>query len=301
MDSIYHVKSIAEAHEIFGIPKPRHPLVSVIHHKDVRLSAENRARRFASDMYYIANKVNVAGSLKYGRSSYDFQEGSLLFAKPGQVLMNDGHSSSPEEGWTLLFHPDLIRKSDLAHSIENYSFFSYDTSEALHLSEEEKQSLDEIIGKIEKEFLQNIDGHSQTLIITNIELLLNYCTRYYDRQFYTRENLNKDILVKFEELLRSYYSHEKQLEKGIPTVQFCGEKLNLSPKYLSDLLKKATGENAKAHIDGFLIDKAKTLLLGSSESISGIAYSLGFEYSQHFAKVFKAKTGMTPSDYRSMN
>lgn len=301
MDNIYHVKSIAEAHEVFGIPKPRHPLVSVIHHKDVRLSPENRKRRFLTDMFYIANKVNVGGSLKYGRSSYDFQDGSLLFAKPGQVLMNDGHGSVQEEGWTLLFHPDLIRRSDLAHTIDTYTFFSYDILEALHLSEEERQSLDEIIANIEKEFLQNIDGHSQKLIITNIELLLNYCTRYYDRQFYTRENLNKDIVVKFEALLKSYYSNKNQLEEGIPSVQFCGEKLNLSPKYLSDLLKKATGENAKAHIDEFLIDKAKTLLVGSSESISGIAYSLGFDYSQHFARMFKAKTGMSPSDYRNMS
>ena len=173
--------------------------------------------------------------------------------------------------------------------------------EALHISEDEKISLNELIFKIEKEYLQNIDRHSQKLIISNIELLLDYCTRYYDRQFYTRENLNKDVLIKFEDLLKTYYSNDHQIENGIPTVRHCGKELNMSPKYLSDLLKKESGKNAKTHIDDFLMNKAKNRLLRSTESVSEIAYSLGFGYSQHFSKIFKAKTGMSPSEYRNLN
>lgn len=302
MSNIFHVESISEAHRIFGLAPPKHPLVSVIHHKDIQISQEFKKIRCSLGMYYIANKNEEKGSMKYGRSSYDFQEGAILFAKPGQVLSYDGHQSpSPEEGWTLLIHPELLRKAELGRTIEGYSFFSYDITEALHLSEHEKQTLHELVTKIEQEYQQNIDRHSQKLIISNIELLLDYCTRYYDRQFYTRENLSKDILTKFENLLKSYYSNQNQLDTGVPSVSYCGEKLNISPKYLSDLLKKETGRNAKTHINDFLINKAKNHLLSSTGSVSEIAYALGFEYSQHFSKAFKAKTGMSPSEYRKLN
>lgn len=300
MDKIVHVESISEAHDIFGIAKPKHPLVSLIHHKDVSVKKEFHNVRCSLGMYYIANKNESDGSMQYGRNSYDFQEGAMLFVKPGQVLSYDGHQSTAEDpGWTLLFHPDLLRKSELGKTIENYSFFSYETSEALHLSDEEKQSLNELVAKIEKEYNQNIDRHSQKLIISTIELLLDYCTRYYDRQFYTRTNLNKDILSKFEQLLNQYYKDETQIERGIPTVSFCGESLNMSPKYLSDMLKKETGKNAKTHIDAFLINKAKNNLLNSTKPVSEIAYGLGFEYSQHFAKMFKTKVGLSPSNFRN--
>ena len=302
MSKIFYVETISEAHNIFGTTKPKHPLVSLIHHKDVQIGQNFQDIRCTLGMYYIANKIDGKGRIKYGRNSYDFQEGSMLFAKPGQVLSYDGHkSTSPEEGWTLLFHPDLLRKSELGKTIEDYSFFSYDTTEALHLSEEEKRMLDELVAKIEKEYQQNIDRHSQKLIISTIELLLNYCTRYYDRQFYTRENLNKDVLMKFEHLLKTYFSNENQLSMGIPSVNYCGKELNMSPKYLSDLLKKESGKNAKTHINDFLINKAKNRLLNSTESVSEIAYSLGFEYSQHFATMFKANTGMSPREYRNLN
>ena len=289
-------------HEVFGLSKPRHPLVSIIRFKNAQIKPEYHHVRCSFGMYCITHKHETNGSMKYGRNSYDFQEGSMLFIRPGQVLSYDGHQSVGEDlGWALLFHPDLIRKSELGKTIENYSFFSYDITEALHLSDEEKQSLEELVTKIEKEYEQNIDRHSQRLIISNIELLLNYCTRYYDRQFYTRENLNKDVLSKFEQLLKTYFADESQLSMGIPSVSYCGKKLNMSPKYLSDLLKKETGKNAKTHIDDFLINKAKNRLLNSTESVSGIAFSLGFEYAQHFSTMFKAKAGMSPRAYRNMN
>ncbi|NER15391.1 helix-turn-helix domain-containing protein [Leptobacterium flavescens] len=289
-------------HDVFGLIKPKHPLVSVIRFKDADIRSEYHHIRCSFGMYCITLKNETEGSMGYGRNSYDFNEGSMLFIKPGQVLSYDGHQSSAEDpGWALLFHPDLIRKSGLSKSIDNYSFFSYDITEALHISDEEKQSLNELVTKIEKEYHQLIDRHSQKLIISNIELLLDYCTRYYDRQFYTRTNLNKDVLAKFENLLKDYYTDENQLRIGIPTVDYCGKELHMSSKYLSDLLKKETGKSAKNHIDDFLINKAKNRLLRSSESVSEIAFALGYEYSQHFSKTFKAKTGISPSEYRSLN
>lgn len=302
MNDIVHIESISDMHDVFGLPKPRHPLVSIIRFKNTQIQPEYHHVRSSFGMYGIAHKNETKGSMKYGRNSYDFQEGSMLFIKPGQVLSYDGHQSSAEDpGWILLFHPDLIRKSELGMAIDDYSFFSYDITEALHISEEEKRSLYEILTKIENEYHQNIDRHSQKLIVSNIELLLNYCTRYYDRQFYTRSNLNKDVLVKFEHLLKDYYNNNDQYQNGVPTVSYCGNALNMSSKYLSDLLKRETGKNAKAHIDDFLMNKAKVHLLSTTASISEIAYGLGFEYSQHFSKLFKAKSGMTPSEYRSLN
>ena len=302
MDDIIHIDSISEMQKVFGLPKPKHPLVSIIRFKNAEIKSEYHNVRCSFGMYCITQKNDTTGSMQYGRSSYDFQEGSMVFIKPGQVVTYDGHQSSADDpGWALLFHPDLIRKSELGKTIDEYSFFSYEISEALHVSENEKNMLNEIIAKIETEFQQNIDRHSQKLIISNIELLLDYCTRYYDRQFYTRTNLNKDVLVKFESLLKEYYSKDIQLDKGIPTVTYCGETLNMSPKYLSDLLKKETGNNAKTHIDDFLMNRAKNHLLSSTRSVSEIAYGLGFEYSQHFSKMFKVKTGMSPSEYRILN
>ncbi|WP_299363194.1 AraC family transcriptional regulator [Winogradskyella sp.] len=301
MDSIIHIESISDMHKVFGLPKPKHPLVSIIRFKNVEIQEEFHHVRCSFGMYCVTQKNETVGSMKYGRNTYDFQEGSMVFIKPGQVLTYDGHQSTAEDpGWALLFHPDLILKSELGRSIDDYSFFSYDITEALHISEDEKMALNEILGKIEKEYHQNIDRHSQKLIISNIELLLDYCTRYYDRQFYTRSNLNKDVLAKFEQLLKTYYEDNNQYTTGIPSVSYCGNALHMSPKYLSDLLKRETGKNAKAHIDDFLLNKTKMQLLSSKASISEIAYSLGFEYSQHFSKLFKAKSGVSPSEYRSL-
>ena len=302
MKDIIQIESVSDMHNVFGLSKPKHPLVSIIRFKDAQIKQEFHHIRCAFGMYCITHKNETDGSMRYGRNSYDFQEGSMVFIKPNQVLTYDGHqSNAADPGWALLFHPDLLRKSELGKAIENYSFFSYDITEALHISDEEKQTLNELVNKIEKEYQSNIDRHSQKLIISNIELILDYCTRYYDRQFYTRTNLNKDILVKFDNLLKAYYTNELQLSIGTPSVAYCGEMLNMSPKYLSDLLKKETGKSAKMHIDDFLINKAKNRLLRTTESVSEIAYALGYEYSQHFSKIFKAKTGMSPGGYRSLN
>ena len=302
MTDLIKVETITEAHRIFGLDKPKHPLVSFYSHSILKKNPEYIAESFVVELYQVLYKECKPGSFNYGRNSYDFQEGSMLFTRPGQVMtMHDWDEDPESTGWTLLFHPDLIRKSNLGKTIDNYSFFSYDVIEALHLSDKERQSIDGLLNKIKEEYSQNIDKHSQKLIISNIELILDYCTRYYDRQFYTRSNLNKDVVSRFEALLKEYYNSGKALDQGIPSVKYCGSELSMSSNYLSDLLKKETGRNAQEHIHFYIIDKAKTQLLSSEESISQIAYGLGFEYPQHFSKIFKAKTGMSPAEYRSLN
>lgn len=302
MSEIIRVKTITHAHEIFGLDKPKHPLVSVIHHKDMDLGQDFGGVRYAVDLYQVSLKEGMSGSLGYGRNSYDFQEGTMIFTSPGQVLMAEEKEYNDElKGWSLIFHPDLIRKSPLGKTIDNYSFFSYDVSEALHLSDDEKKTLNELVEKIKDEYNQNIDKHSQKLIVANIELLLDYCNRYYDRQFYTRSNMHKDSVTKFEQLLKDYYNSDKPYELGVPTVNYCGTELGMSPNYLSDLLKQETGRNAIDHIHTFIIDKAKTILLSSANTVSEIAYDLGFEYPQYFSKLFKNKTGVSPGEYRNLN
>lgn len=208
---------------------------------------------------------------------------------------------TPSLGWTILFHPDLIRKSELGKVIDQYSFFGYDTNEALHLSEKERQFLNTLVDTIEQEITQNLDRHSQELIVQNLETILKYASRYYDRQFYTRTNLNQDLISKFEAFLKSYFDSEDLINKGIPTITQCGEALNMSGPYLSDLLRTETGKSAKDHIHSFLINKAKTILLNSKDSVSQVAYQLGFEYPQNFSKLFKNKTGISPKEYRLHN
>lgn len=302
MSDIIKIQSISQVHDFFGFEKPKHPLVSVLELTDEITNADYGDASYFIELYQVSLKSGITGSISYGRNSYDFQEGSMVFTKPGQVLKIDNDEDlSNSSGWTLIFHPDLIRNSHLGKHIEDYSFFDYDVHEALHLSEEEKGALGEIVRKIEREYNQNIDKHSQKLIVSNIELLLDYCSRYFDRQFYTRTNLNKDLLSKFEQLLREYFSSEKPQELGLPMVAYCGTELGMSANYLSDMLKKETGSSAQEHIHAYLVDKAKTELLGTTEPISQIAYQLGFEYPPHFTKVFKKVTGMSPAEYRQLN
>ncbi|MEZ4776611.1 MAG: helix-turn-helix domain-containing protein [Bacteroidia bacterium] len=303
MKDLQLIQTVTEAHMILGVKKPKHPLVSVIPQNELHHIPQEIGFRVRVDLFQIWMKEGVECEIGYGRNSYDFGEGTLAFMKAGQVLTHTGVPNNTQngKGWLLLFHPDLIRKSELGKKIHTYTFFDYEVSEALHVSEEERKSLTEIVKKIEKELSLNLDKHSQGLIVSNIELLLNYCARYYDRQFYTRSNLNQDLASKFENLLRDYYNSQKPAESGLPTVKYCGEQMNMSSHYLSDLLKKETGRNAQEHIHHFVIDKAKTMLLGSTEPVSQIAYGLGFEYPQHFTKLFKAKTGMSPVEYKSLN
>ena len=299
MSDIIHIQSITESHRLMGLQPPKHPLISVIDLKDL-YGLEYGGERFNSDLYMVSLKDGASGSIGYGRVSYDFTDGLMIFTKPNQVLFNESKVIDPDaKGWVLLFHPDLIRKSELGKNIDQYSYFSYEVHEALHLSDDEKNTLNDLIAKIRQEYSQNIDKHSQKLIISTIELLLDYCNRYYDRQFYIRTNYNQDLISKFEALLKEYYSSDKPHQLGIPSVKYCGEQMNMSPNYLSDLLKKETGKNAKDHIYYYITNKAKNKLLGTTLSVSEIAYDLGFEYPQHFSKLFKKKTGISPAQYRN--
>ena len=258
--------------------------------------------RFTSDMYTVMFKDKVSGSLGYGRSSYDFQEGTLIFGSPGQVFT----SPKKEElkgnmGWTLLFHPDLLLKSPLNHKIDSFTYFSYEVNEALHLSDKEANVVLQVIEQIKTEYAQNIDQHSQNLLVSNLELLLSYCMRFYDRQFYTRTNMNSDFVGQFEKLLKAYFNSELHLTHGIPSLSYFGAEMNMSAHYLSDLLKKETGKGIKEHVDDYIVRSAKGMLLGSNDSISQIAYDLGFEYPQSFSRLFKKKVGQSPGDYRKLN
>ena len=300
MSNIIRIKTVAEAHKFMNLEKPKHPLVSVFQHTSDMITNFGDVR-IVGDLYFISLKDGIKGSLVYGRSTYDFEEGTMVFTAPGQVVVPQNEVQIDSRGWSILFHPDLIRKSELIRTIDNYTFFGYEVNEALHVSEREKQTLTELVHKIELEIEQNMDRHTQKLIVSNIELMLDYCTRYYDRQFYTRTNVNKDIVSRFEDLLKTYFKAEKQRELGIPSVRYCGEELFMSPNYLSDLLKKETGRTAQDHIHSFIVEKAKTILLNSGESITQVAFDLGFEYSQHFSKLFKIKTGMSPKEYRKIN
>lgn len=297
---ILHIESIHEIHEFLGLGKPRHPLISVFKFGKDQSQELKENFNYSLGLYQISIKGNCPYTIsKYGRNSYDFQECSMIFTSPNQVLeVNKAYQIEDDDCWTLVFHPDLIRKSQLGKRIDKYSFFNYASNEALHLSEEERQTITDISEKIIKEYSNNIDSHSQTLIISNLELLLNYSVRFYDRQFYTRTNLNKDLVSEFEEVLKAYYQSDKQLKSGIPTVQYCADALTISPRYLSDLLRKETGKSTQEHIHHFIIEKAKTSLLDSSKSSSEIAYDLGFEYPQYFSKLFKKGTSMSPMEYR---
>lgn len=306
MEEILTIKSISQFHEILGLPQTQHPLISLIDDNDVLQKPDLDEAlfnvRFSSDMYSIMYKDKISGSIGYGRSTYDFQEGTLIFGSPGQVFTSPSREAiKGKKGWTLLFHPDLIRKSALGASIGGYTFFSYDVNEALHLSPKEERFVFSLIEKIQEEYSQNLDKHSQTLIISNLELLLNYCMRFYDRQFYTRTNANKDFVAEFDSTLKAYFKSDKLEEMGLPSANYFGRQLNMSTNYLSDMLKKETGRGIKEHLDGFIVDKAKSILLNSNKKVSEIAYDLGFDYPQSFTRLFKNKTGMSPVEYRRLN
>lgn len=298
---IIRIESISEIHEMIGYEKPRHPLISLIEPSKMKIDIPVIEQRFSFGFYNISLKTGRECKVMYGRQYYDFQEGSLLFFAPEQVIEpidKPEDMFSVSDGWVLIFHPDLIRRSQLAKKMNDYTFLAYNTHEALHVSESEKQILTNIVTSIKGEYSQNIDKHSQDVIISYLELMLNYCIRFYDRQFCTRTNANKDVIVRFEELIKSYFNSDRVKAEGLPSVKYCAGQMGYSPNYLSDLLKKETGKTTQEHINFYLIEKAKDLLLGTDEPIQEIASALGFEYSQHFSKFFKNKTGMSPSDYR---
>ncbi|CDT58897.1 helix-turn-helix domain-containing protein [Vibrio coralliirubri] len=299
MSNIIHIKTIAQVHKALGLPAPMHPLVSLIQIDEKVTRYDYGDATYVYDFYQIALKSGITGDIAYGRNHYDYDQGSMVFTKPGQAqhYSNTGETED-EQGWVLLFHPDLIRRSGLASQMESYSFFSYDTNEALHVSEREKMILSDLVSQVKEEYSQNIDTHTQRLIVSNIELILNYCTRYYERQFLVRQNHNLDLMERVDGILIHYFESEKVVENGLPTVKYLSETMCMSSCYLSDMMKSATGRNAQQYMQDHLIERIKNALLSTNEQVSQIAYGLGFEYPQHLSKLFKAKTGMTPIEYR---
>jgi AraC family transcriptional activator of pobA len=298
MDKIEMLETVADYNKILGI-ETLHPLVSVI---DFSKAAPIQLGLKNMSFYTIFLKDVVCGDMRYGKDYYDYQEGTLVFIAPGQVsgVENDGTWIQPK-GYALLFHPDLIKGTSLGRHINDYNFFSYETKEALHLSEKERQIVLDCFSKIDYELQQGIDKHSKTLIASNIELFLNYCLRFYDRQFITRENVHKGILERFEILLNEYFRDNKPQTLGLPSVAWCAAELNLSPNYFGDLVKKETGRSAQEYIQTKVIDLAKERIFDIHKSVSQIAYDLGFKYPQHFTRLFKQKVGMAPNEYRTLN
>lgn len=300
-EPIIHSKSITAIRAVFGLDKPTHPLMTILDTEKLAYGEDTVGKRFSSDLYCIALKDSSCG-IDYGRNSYDFDDGVLIFTAPKQVItVTKPQELNQVKGWMLYVHPDLIRNTTLGSKIDSYNFFNYDVNEALHLSESEQNTLNQIVKLIQDEIKERIDNHSQQVLVSNIELLLNYSKRFYERQFNTRSATNIDIVSKVERLLKDYYSDNQLIEKGQPTIPYLADHCHLSASYLSDLLTKETGRSAKDHINDFLVEKAKHLLLSSTDSISGIAFTLGFNYPHYFGRLFKQKTGKTPKEFRQLN
>ena len=298
MEEIVKLDSVATYNNLRGV-KTQHPLVTML---DLSQAEAMPARTFNFGLYAVYLKELVCGELKYGRSHYDYQEGTLVFIAPGQVMtVQPGVKTFEPKGWALLFHPELIKGTSLGRHIHEYSFFSYDVNEALHVSEKERQIVLDLFGKIQHELDQSIDKHSRKLISANIELLLDYCTRFYDRQFITRDHSNNSIIERFEAVLNGYYSSDKPFENGLPSVAWCAAELNLSANYFGDVIKKETGKTAQEYIQEKVIDIAKERIFDLEKSVAQVAYDLGFKYPQHFTRLFKQRVGCTPNEYRALN
>jgi AraC-like DNA-binding protein len=297
MEDILRFNTITE-YNTLNNTKTLNPLVSLIHFEDAE---PRKLRRMYYGFYAIFLKQVKCGDLRYGLNYYDYQEGTMVFLAPGQVIGDNLDEIYQPKGYALVFHPDLLRGTTLAKTIEDYTFFSYASNESLHLSDKEKEIIMESFSKIEYEIAHTIDKHSKKLIVSNIELLLNYCMRFYDRQFITRENVHKGSLERFESLLKDYFQSDKPQNIGLPTVGYFAEQLHLSTNYFGDMFKKETGKTVKEYILLKLIDLAKEKIFDRSKSINEIAYELGFKYPQHFTRLFKNETGYTPNEYRSLN
>lgn len=301
MDEIVKIESISQFNEMMGL-ETLHPLVSVVDLEKMNPSKPYGKMRVNYGFYTVYLKEIKCGDLKYGCNYYDYQEGTLVFIAPGQVLSIENYKENfKPKGWALRFHPDLIRGTSLGQNIRNYNFFSYEVNEALHLSESERQIVIDCLTKIDLELRHSIDKHSKMLIVSNIELFLNYCVRFYDRQFITRSHVNKDILVRFERLLDDYFSLGKTQINGLPSVKYFADQLHLSAGYFGELTKKETGKSAQEYIQLKLMEYAKEKLHDTSKSVSEIAYELGFKYPQHFTRLFKNTVGYSPNEYRFQN
>ena len=296
------INSISEFHRLVSLPEPLHPLVSVIRVADIRFNNTEIWEQFSLNFYCISLKKDVSGKVKYGQQYYDFDKGLMTFIAPKQIqalAVPHDQILGPESGtgYALLVHPDFLYRHPLAATIKNYGFFSYAVNEALHLSEREEKNIVEIIEKIDAEY-QFIDTHTQEIILSQIDLLLNYSNRFYERQFITRKAVNHDLLTKMDQLLNECFEHEQTQKNGIPSVDLLAKKLNLSSYYLSDMLRSITGQSAQQHIHDKLIEKAKEYLSLTNLSVAEIAYRLGFEYPQSFNKLFKKKINLSPLEFR---
>ena len=291
------INSVSELHRILSLPKPFHPLITLINHSDVKTIDSQERQRIVLNFYNISIKKSFQGQFKYGKNYYDFDEGIMSFVGPNQVIAIDEDENRNKDGWSLLFHPDLIRNYPLGKSIKNYGFFAYEVHEALHLSDEEEKLIENLIRNIQKEYQSRVDNFSQDVIVSNLELLINYCNRFYNRQFVTRRMASTDLLSKFESALSNYFNDN--LKTGLPTVTILAKQLNVSPSYLSDMLRTVTGQNTQQHIHNKLIEKAKDILITTNMTVSEIAFQLGFEHSQSFNKLFKSKNGISPLKFRN--
>jgi AraC family transcriptional activator of pobA len=298
MEKIIRIETINQYNEQ-SRQETFHPLVSVI---DYSKSPLAKSGRMQFDFYAIYFKKNKMGDIRYGSTYYDYQEGTVMFTAPGQVVSveNDTGYFQPS-GYALVFHRDLLKGTHLGNHIQDYTFFNYEAREALHISESERKVIFESLLKIQYELGHAIDKHSKSLIVNNIELLLNYCVRFYDRQFITRENLNKGILEKFELMLNDYFESGKPQTLGLPLVGYFADQLHLSANYFGDMVKKETGQSAQEHIQVKLIEVAKQKIFQHEKSMSQIAYELGFKYPQHFTRLFKQRVGYTPAEYMTLN
>lgn len=288
-------QSLSDLHRVLGLPKPLHPMISFTDIKDIKISSEELGNTYILNFYKISYKSNLCGQAKYGQHYYDFGEGGLVYTAPNQIFELN---HQPSTGFLLLIHPDFLLSYPLLKKIKQFGFFEYSANEALHISEKEKETIFSIFKIINEELHHRIDDFSQDVIISQVELLLNYSNRFYKRQFITRKAVNNDVLQKLEEILDDSFNNERTLTQGIPTVQFLAEQLNISPNYLSDLLRSLIGQSTQQYIHNKLIEKAKEKLSTTNLTVSEIAYELGFEHSQSFSKLFKTKTNQSPLKFR---
>ena len=296
MEEMIKIDGVEAYHRLFGL-ETLHPLVSVVDMSRARFWPERFRLRY--ELYGLFMKDVRCGEIKYGRRAYDYQEGTIVSYAPGQVTEVELAAGKRPTALGLLFHPDLIRGTSLGREIGRYSFFSYEANEALHLSEAERQVARDCLAKIRMELERGADRHTRRLLVANIELLLDYCLRFYERQFATRERDDRDVLVRFERLLDEYYQGDRPAREGLPTVRYFADKVCLSPNYFGDLIKRETGVSAQASIQNKILSVAKEWILGSDKPVSQIAYDLGFQYPQHFSRLFKSVVGRTPNQFRT--
>lgn len=289
--------SISELHKALGLPKPLHPLVSLVNYADIKLPDEEIPKLLLLNFYKVSFKFNFTGKIRYGQGYYDFNEGGLCFYSPNQIIAS-AEEDTDYSGYTLLIHPDFIRNYAISARIKTFGFFSYAANEGLFVSDKERKTLLSVFENIQEELNTSIDEFSQDVMVSHIEVLLNYSNRFYKRQFITRKAVNHNLLAQMEQILNDYFDKDESLQKGLPTVEYLAGSLNVSPRYLSDMLRSLTGQNAQHHIHEKLVEKAKEYLAATQLSVSEIAYQLGFEHSQSFNKLFKRKTNITPLEYK---